>query len=244
MKLAIAFLLLAVSTGYAQLPESSNIDITGDAAINVAPDRVRTDFGVETRNKVLDTAISQNDAIVRRVIAAVRDFHIDEGDIQTDSIHVEMAYDSHDGTVVDYYQVTKSVQVFLRDVSKFEPLLTAVLRAGANYIYDVQFSTSELRKYRDQARALAVKAAIEKANDLATAAGAQSRRQASGTFFFYSYGGGSWYSACCGNRYGSQWSQNVVVQNMGGGGGIGPEGTVALGKIAITASVTMRFKVE
>ena len=89
---------------------------------------------------MLDTAIAQNDAIVRRVIAAVRDFRIDEGDIQTDSIHVEMAYDSHDGTVVDYYQVTKSVQVFLRDISKFEPLLTAVLRAGANHIYDVQFS--------------------------------------------------------------------------------------------------------
>ena len=51
MKLVIAFLLLAVSMGYGQLPESSNIDITGDAAINVAPDRVRTDFGVETRTR-------------------------------------------------------------------------------------------------------------------------------------------------------------------------------------------------
>ena len=58
----------------------------------------------------------------------------------------------------------------------------------------------------------------------------------------YSYGGGSWYSACCGNRYSSQWSQNVV-QNVSSGG-IGPEGTVALGKIAVTASVTMRFKVQ
>jgi len=241
MRLLVAVLLLTVSTGYAQLPESSNIDITGDAAINVAPDRVRTDFGVETRNKVLDTAIAQNDAIVRRVIAAAREFHIEESDIQTDS-HVEMAYDSHDGTVVDYYQVTKSVQVFLRDVSRFEPLLTGVLRAGANHIYDVQFSTSELRKYRDQARALAVKAAIEKANDLASAAGLKVAGKPVG-LSSYSYGGGSWYSACCGNRDASQWSQNVV-QNMGGGGGIGPEGTVALGKIAVTASVTMRFKVE
>ena len=162
MKFSVVFLLLAVSLGYAQVPESSNIDITGDAAINVAPDRVRINFGVETRNKVLDTAIAQNDTIIRRVIGAARDFHIDEGDIQTGNIHVEMAYDSHDGTVVDYYQVTKGVQVFLRDVSKFEPLLTAVLRAGANHIYDVDFSTSELRMYRDQARALAVKAAIER----------------------------------------------------------------------------------
>lgn len=242
MKFFVAFLLLAVSLGYAQVHESSTIDITGDAAINVAPDRVRINYGVETRNKTLDTAITQNDAIVRRVIAAARDFHIDEGDIQTENIHVEMAYDSHDGTVVDYYQVTKGVQVFLRDVSKFETLLTAVLRAGANHIYDVEFSTSELRKFRDQARALAVKAAIEKANDLAAAAGLKVAGKPVG-LSSYSYGGGSWYSACCGNRYGSQWSQNVV-QNVGGGGGIGSEGTVALGKIAVTASVTMRFRVE
>ena len=168
--------------------------------------------------------------------------HIDESDIQTENIHVEMRYDDHDGTVVDYYEVTKGVQVFLRDVSKFEALLTAVLHAGANHIYDVEFSTSELRKYRDQARALAVKAAIEKANDLAAAAGTESCRKTIGVST-YSYGGGSWYSACCGNRYGSQMSQNVI-QNVSRGGGIGPEGTVALGKIAVTASVTMRFRVE
>jgi uncharacterized protein YggE len=241
MRLLFVFLLLAVSTGCAQIAEPSNIDITGDAAINVAPDRVRINFGVETRNKVLDTAIAQNDAIVRRVITGARDLHIDESDIQTENIHVEMRYDDHDGTVVDYYEVTKGIQVFLRDVSKFEALLTSVLHAGANHIYDVEFSTSELRKYRDQARALAVKAAIEKANDLAGAAGLKVAGKPLGVST-YSYGGGSWYSACCGNRYGSQMSQNVI-QNVSGGG-IGPEGTVALGKIAVTASVTMRFRVE
>src|SRR6185295_16594392 len=237
MRLLVAVLLLTVSTGYTQLPESSNIDITGDAAINVAPDRVRTDFGVETRNKVLNTAIAQNDAIVRRVIAAVREFHIEEGDIQTDSIHVEMAYDSHDGTVVDYYQVTKSVQVFLRDVSKFEPLLTGVLRAGANHIYDVQFSTSELRKYRDQARALAVKAAIEKANDLASAAGLKVAGKPP-SVSSYSYGGGSSYGRSFGGGFNA--TQNVY-QN--GGRGV-TEGTISLGKISVTASVAMNFRME
>lgn len=241
MRLLFVFLLLAVSTGYAQIAEPSNIDITGDAAINVAPDRVRINFGVETRNKVLDTAIAQNDAVVRRVITGARDLHIDESDIQTENIHVEMRYDDHDGTVVDYYEVTKGIQVFLRDVSKFEALLTSVLHAGANHIYDVEFSTSELRKYRDQTRALALKAAIEKANDLAGAAGLKVAGKPLGVST-YSYGGGSWYSACCGNRYGSQMSQNVI-QNVSGGG-IGREGTVALGKIAVTASVTMRFRVE
>jgi uncharacterized protein YggE len=242
MRFFVVFLLLAASVAYAQLPESSTIDVTGDAAINVAPDRVRISFGVETRNKLLDTAVAQNDVLVRRVIKAARDSQIAEGDIQTENIHVELHYDDHDGTVVDYYQVTKGAQVLLRDASRFEPLLTTILRAGANHIYDIEFSTSELRKYRDQARALAVKAAIEKANDLATAAGLKVAGKPVG-LSSYSYGGGSWYSACCGTRYNSSWSQNVV-QNIGGGGGISPEGTVALGKIAVTASVTMRFRVE
>jgi uncharacterized protein len=244
MRYLLLFVLFAVSLGSAQYaPDSSTIDITGDAAINVVPDRVRLNFGVETRSKVLDTAITQNDAVVRRVMAAAKGLQIDATDIQTENIHVDMRYDNNDGTLIDYYIVTKGVQVFLRDVSKFEPLLTSMLRAGANHIYDVDFSTSELRKYRDQARALAVKAATEKANDLASAAGLKVASKPVG-LSAYNYGGGSWYSACCGGRYGSnsQWIQNVV-QNVGGSGGA-PEGTVALGKISVTASVTMRFKFE
>jgi uncharacterized protein YggE len=244
MRFLATFVLLAVSCGYAQINSYSNtISITGDAAINVAPDRVRLNFGVQTRNKALHGAVSSNDAIVRRVIAAARGLQVEEGDIQTENIHVSLAYDSHDNTLIDYYEVTKGVQVFLRDVSKFEPLMMAVLRAGANQIYDVEFSTSELRKYRDQARALAVKAATEKANDLAAAAGFKASAKPVG-LGAYSAGGGSWYGFCCGSRgYGSQWIQNVV-QNVGGGGGVGPEGTVALGKMSVTASVTMTFGIQ
>ena len=127
MKFCATF-LLAVSLVYAQFfPDSNSIDVTGDAAINVAPDRVRLNFGVETRNKALDSAVAQNDAIVRRVMAAVREFQVDAGDIQTENIHVSLGYDSHDSTLIDYYEVTKGVQVFLRDVSKFEPLFSALL---------------------------------------------------------------------------------------------------------------------
>jgi hypothetical protein len=59
----------------------------------------------------------------------------------------------------------------------------------------------------------------------------------------YNYGGGSWYSACCGNRYGPQGFQNVI-QNVGSGGAIANEATVAVGKISVTAKVTMKFRVE
>ena len=243
MKFLATLVLLAVSLGYAQFfTDSNTIDVTGDAAINIAPDRVRLNFGVQSRNKALEAAVAQNDATIRRVLAAVRNFQVDAGDIQTESIHVTLGYDSHDSSLIDYYEVTKGVQVLLRDVSKFEPLLTAVLQAGANHIYDVDFSTSELRKYRDQARALAIKAASEKANDMASAAGLKVAGKPV-ALTAYNYGGGSWYSGCCGNRYGAQGFQNVI-QNVGSPAGIGDDATVALGKISVTANVTMRFRVE
>jgi uncharacterized protein YggE len=239
MRFLFLFLLFAVALSQAQ---SSVIDITGDAAVNVAPDRVTLNLGAESRNKVLSAAISQNDAIVRKVLQTARGFHVEEGDIQTEDIHVELQYQQGNPTVIDFYDVTKGIAIFLRDVSKFEPILAALLEAGANHIYDVQFSTSELRKYRDQARAVAVKAAIEKASDLAAAAGMHVSGKPLG-LSSYNYGGGSWYGLCCGNRYGSQWSQNVV-QNVGSGGSFGPAGAIALGKISVTASVTMRFSIE
>jgi len=66
MKFFATLLVFAVTLGYAQFfPGSNSIDVTGDAAINVAPDRVRLNLGVETRNQDLDAAVTQNDATVR-----------------------------------------------------------------------------------------------------------------------------------------------------------------------------------
>ena len=97
--------------------------------------------------------------------------------------------------------------------------------------------TTQLRKYRDEARALAIKAAIEKANDLASAAGMKVIGKPTG-ISSYSYGGGSWYGR---TRGGSMMAQNVY-QNAPGGGEL--SGTIALGKISVTASVSATFRLE
>jgi uncharacterized protein YggE len=243
MRFLIPLFLLCASLSPAQiLSDSHNLNVNGEAEVKVAPDRVRLSLGVETRNKDLSAAVAQNDAAVRRVIEAVRAMDIAAADIQTDYFHIDLSYNDHDRTLVDYYHVTKGVEVLLRDVAKFESLMKAALMAGANHLYDVEFSTSELRKYRDQARALAMKAAREKANDLAAAAGLKVREKPLAVSA-YNYGGGSWYSSCCGPRYGGNAYQNVV-QNVGGDGGIAAGGTFALGKISVTASVSATFQLE
>ena len=246
MKLHFIVALVSLVSAHpvlAQTPSngSSTLNVTGDAALLVVPDRVRLFLGVETRNKNLLTAKAENDVGVRRVIEAARGLNVAAGDIQTDYVQVDMSYDSHDGTIVDHYRVTKDVQILLKNVEQFEELLSRILLAGANHVHDVEFSSSELRKHRDAARALAVKAAQEKANDLAEAAGLRVVG-APYAVSAYSYGGGSSYGRGRSRGYGQ--SQNVV-QNVGSGSdGIGADGTVALGKISISASVSMVFQLQ
>ena len=71
-----------------------------------------------------------------------------------------------------------------------------------------RFYTSELRKYRDQARDLAMKAASEKAQALANAAGAQTGCVLNINENSWSYFNGLW-----GGRNNSLMTQNVV-QNI------------------------------
>jgi uncharacterized protein len=243
MRLLTAFVLLAASALSAQpQPSSNSINISGDAEIKVVPDRANVYLGVETRNKDIAAASAQNDTAVRQVIAAIRGVGVDSTDIQTDFYHVEIVYSSNSGTIIDYYRVTKEIQVVLKNISNFEKLLNTVLRAGANHIDGIDFSTSELRKYRDEARVLAAKAAIEKANDLAAAAGMKVVGKPT-SVSSYSYGGGAWYGRCCGYGYGGNMYQNVV-QNVPSGAGEGSQGTISLGKISVTANVTMTFQIQ
>lgn len=220
----------------------STLSVTGDASVMVMPDRVSLSLGVESRNQSLVAAKVDNDASGRTVIDAARAIGIAAADIQTDYMQVDMRYDHNAETVVSHYVVTKDMQILLRNVGQFEDLLSRVLLAGANHIYDIDFSTSDLRKHRDAARALAMKAAQEKANDLASAAGLK----VVGTplsVSSYSYGGGASYGRGRLRGYG-QTAQNVVQNMSSGSDGIGADGTVALGKISVTASVSVSYRLQ
>jgi uncharacterized protein YggE len=221
------------------VPGRGNVAVTGEAEVKVVPDQVVLSLGVESRDASLANAKRQNDAAVRKVLGVFRQFAIDPTDVQTDFMTVDIRYNSSAQTIVDHYVVEKTIAVTLKNVARFEEILSAALDAGANHIYDVEFLTTELRKYRDEARALAAKAAIEKANDLAAASGMRVVGKPLG-ISSYSYGGGSWYGRSRGSR-----GANVIQNSYQGGGAAGATGgTIALGKISVTAAVSMDFRME
>ena len=250
MRLCIVSLpaaLLSSSVARAQNPTPiqpmRTISVSGSAEIRVTPSIVNLVVGVETRNRSLAAAKAENDRRVQAVVASMRALGVEPKDIQTDYIHVNPDYTTRDDTVtvLRYYNVRKTIAITLKDVTTFERALSGTLQSGANYVLNVQFLTSDLRKHRDEARARAIQAAREKAEALAREMNAQVGKVIS---IDEQGGGGPWHSygmSWDGMRYGGPGANQVSVQAGGGSSELLGE-SIALGQIGITASVSVSFE--
>lgn len=235
------FCLVSILPAYAENDSNlSLVTVTGDAEVKVVPDEVILTLGVETWNQDLSIAKSENDQRVQKIIEAAKKLKIEEKNIQTDHISIEPRYeDQWDHRKFIGFFVRKTVAITLKDTSKFEELFSSMLGAGANYVHGIEFRTTELRKYRNQARVMAIKAAQEKATALAKELG-----KAIGRPHMIQEGGVGWwsgYNSWWGSRWGGQTAQNVV-QNISSP--LEGESSVALGQISVNAKVTVSFELQ
>jgi len=221
---------------------ADSVSVSGEAEVKVVPDEVVLRLGVETGDRDLSLAKKSNDERVARALAAVQKHEIEKRHVQTDHLSIEPRYRGNSELVTDPigYVVRKSIVVSVKDITKFEKLLSALLEAGVNHVHGVDFRTTELRRHRDQARLLAIKAAQEKAVALAAALGRKAGKALTineGSVGWWS-GYGSWW----GGRWGQGMSQNVM-QNVGGSA-VADDSSIALGQITVRASVSVVFALE
>jgi len=242
------FWLMPASAFAEHHPKPRLISVSGDAEVRVVPDEVVFTLGVETSNKSLEKAKAENDQRIKSIIKTAKKIGIEEKHIQTDYLSLQPSYDdrskfssSGGDSEIEGYFVRKTLVISLRDLTTFENLSSAVLEAGANYVHGVEFRTTELRKHRDQARALAIKAAKEKATALAKELGQTIGEpysiQENRTWW------GSGYNRWWGGGWGRSMSQNVVQNTQGGPAGDSDTG-VALGQIKVNATVSVSFELK
>jgi hypothetical protein len=150
------------------------IQVTGTAELFVVPDEVSFSLNVSKSDKSLTTAKAQHDENIAKLIALSKRMGVDPKDVTTDFISVREKYDrrriagSDDEfeNVFAGYTVSKTLVVKLRDMSKFEEFFSEALKIGVSEVSGVSFQSSQLRKYKDQARAMAIRAAREKAEGI------------------------------------------------------------------------------
>ncbi len=150
-------------------PRARTVQTSGESSIHVVPDKVVVSFGIETRDTALDAAKSRNASEAARLLKAIKALGVETDAIQSDVLTVTIEY-SNRHTIAAYY-VRRNYSVTLKDPKAFEGLVDTALNNGANQILGFQFLTTELRKHRDEARRLAIRAAREKAVALASELG-------------------------------------------------------------------------
>jgi hypothetical protein len=218
---------------------SRTIQVSGSATVKVIPDLITIQLGVTSNAATPQAVYEQNTAAMKKVTTAIRLLGVAEKDISTDYYIIQPVYQNYDSLDIKGYRIHNTVIVNLKDVSKVSQVLAAALTAGANEVVDVQFKTSQLRQHRDEARELAMRAAQEKARDLAAAANAQPGCVLSIDENSWSYYGYPWQSA----RY-QMLTQNVIQNAPGSDQPPSDDGPISLGQIAVQAEVQVRFSLK
>jgi uncharacterized protein YggE len=173
--LAIAALMLlsAFSALAEEKPTPSLVRVTGTSEVKVVPDQAVISIGVEKENASAMAAKHVADSAARNLLSTLRANGLDAKDMATTflSLQPRTTYVKH--VRVSTFVAEQTLTVTVRDISKLDGLLEALVKAGGNRIDSIQYEVSEPRKYRDQAREMAVIAAKEKAQALANALGQQ-----------------------------------------------------------------------
>lgn len=216
-------------------PPTPTIRVNGIGEVRVVPDEVVLSFGASTFAKEVKDAKTANDERIKALLGVATKFEIKAEDTQTSEIRIAVRYERspngypiHDH--IEGYDMQRGVTLTLRDIKKFEALLSALVEAGVSQFDGIEFRTSELKKHREAAREMALRAAAEKAGKMAQVLGRKA-----GLAITIEENSDSLYTP--------QWSNMSQNARMDVGSG-GSGETFAEGRVSISASVTVVFGLE
>jgi uncharacterized protein YggE len=218
---------------------TGSISVTGSSAVRVQPDRVVVVFGVETFTRTPRASQSENARLSKQVLNAIRACDIADKDIATAAFDIQPRYDDYDWNVISGYASQNTIAVTLRDVEKLEMVLVAALEAGATSVDGIDFSVTNLRELRDEAREMAIQAALEKAEAMASTADMRLGNVTGIHEDAWHYGYFGWWRS---NR---QWTnyQNVVQDLTAEGAITLEDGSISLGQIVVKAQVSLTAEI-
>ena len=169
-------LLIATTAGaaFAQpMPPPETVTVSGIGRASVTPDRFSFNVGVHTVAASVDAALTENNARVASVIAALKKAGATDKDIQTSGFTIFPQQDYQQGKLPTIlgYQVQNTITVRRSQIGEAGKLLQVAVNAGVNTSSGLQFEVSDPARGRDQALTAAFTDAKAKATLLAQAAG-------------------------------------------------------------------------
>ncbi len=139
------------------------INVSGEGKIKVAPDQVSITISIETKGAVAADVKKENDQKMDAVLKFIKKSALPKEDYQTQRVSLNPNYDYEKKK--QYFLATQTINLLLKDLSKYDLLMEGLVNNGVNRIASLEFKTSKMEQYQSDSRKLAVKNAKSKAED-------------------------------------------------------------------------------
>jgi len=217
----------------ATLPRT--ITVVGQGNVTSQPDVATATVGVEVSAPTVKEATSEAADKMDEVLAALKAQGVADKDIQTSnySIHYDERHpmempakvEGNDDTEQSgVYRVSNMVNIKIRDLDKVAAVIDAVVEAGVNSLWGVNFAVDDTSEVEAEARAKAVSDATDRAEELAKLSNVKLGHVVEITEVI---GSSPFYA------------QKVVEFGRGGGGG-----PISPGELELTTQVQVTFAIE
>jgi uncharacterized protein len=154
------------------------LTISAEGESQVAPDMALLSLSVVRQGKTAREALDENSKAMSNVLAAMKEFNIDEKDLQTSNFSIQPNYiypnmdrgENFPPKIVSY-NVSNALTVRVRDLKKVGEILDKSVTLGVNEGGSVAFIKDDASQALEEARRKAVENALAKAKTLTDAAG-------------------------------------------------------------------------
>ena len=157
-----------------RLNNQDRFAVTGSGTVYAKADIANIVVGFKSGvKKTAAEATAENTKKMNNIIGALKKLDIEEKDIQTTEYTLSPVYNwtNEKGQELVGYEVSQNLTVKIRDLNKIGDVIARTTEQGANQIGSVNFTIDDEFELRNQARALAIKKAQEKARLIAEQSG-------------------------------------------------------------------------
>ena len=222
--LSVLFISMSYGQEVKQIPQ---INVNGEGKVKVIPDQATIAVTVETKGNNAKDVKKENDVKIDAVLKFIKKMNLAPADYKTQRVSLNPQYDYEKKK--HSYNATQTIEILLRDLSKYDELMEGLVNEGINRIDAVTFQSSKLAQYQSEARKLAMKEAKMKAEDYVSVLGQKVGRAMTISDNSQTYYPQPMYAA---------------MKTMEKSDASEPRETLALGEINITANVLVSFILE
>jgi uncharacterized protein YggE len=222
--LTIMFMTMSYGQETKQIPQ---INVNGEGKVKVAPDQVSISATVETKGNNAKDVKKQTDEKIDAVLKFIKKMNIPTADFKIKQVALNPQYDYEKKKTS--YNATQTIEILVKDLSKYDELMEGLVQQGINRIDKVIFESSKELQLQSEARKLAMKDAKAKAEDYVSVLG-----QKVGKAFVISDNS---------QIYHPQPMYSAMRMKEAADSGAANE-TLAIGEIEITANVSVSFVLE